>query len=141
MTFATVKQYATRLLLEVNYVDAYRRNVGLDYREILGRLKTEFPNSNTTVKELQKIAYGMNGQNIRLPVRRSSRRILARDFARSLLIHRDEQGIGLSYQAIGRRVRSLFPELPTLSICQVRNTAGHLSRAGIALPTRPGKKS
>lgn len=141
MKYRTVKQYAQELLVRVNYVDAFNRNVGFDYRYILVMLKKEFPRSNTTIKELQKIAYSMNGTNVRLPVRRRSRRILARDFARALLIATDESGQGLSYQVIASRVKARFPDTHKLSVCQVRSTAGHLSRAGKALPNRPGKKS
>lgn len=140
MKYKTVKQYAQELLLRVNYVDASGRNVGFDYLHILALLKKEFPNSNTTIKELQKIAYSMNS-TIRMPVRRRSRRILARDFARSLLIAKDDTGQGLSYQTISRRVKARFAGTPAMTVCQVRSTAGHLSRAGIALPQRPGKKS
>jgi hypothetical protein len=141
MKYRTVKQYAQELLVRVNYVDAYKRNVGLDYRSILLLLKKEFPRSNTTIKELQKIAYSMNGSNVRLPVRRRSRRILARDFARSLLLFEDNHGMGLSYQVIASRVKTRFPDTPKLTVCQVRSTAGHLSRAGKPLPIRPGRKS
>lgn len=140
--YKTVKQYAQELLLRVNYVDAFGRNVGFDYLYILALLKKEFPGSNTTIKELQKVAYSTrDSTDGRLPVRRRSRKILARDFARSLLLLKDDDGNGLSYQAIARRVKLRFPDTPKLSVCQVRSTAGHLSRAGKALPPRPGKKS
>lgn len=140
MKYRTVKQYAQELLVRVNYVDAFNRNVGLDYRHILAMLKKEFPKSGTTLKELQKIAYGLNAANVRLPVRRRSRRILARDFARSLLILKDESGRGLSYRVIASRVKGRFPDTAYLAERQLGGIAGHLSRAGKALPAQRGKK-
>lgn len=141
MKYRTVKQYAQELLVRVNYVDAFRRNVGLDYRAILVLLKREFPKSNTTVKELQKIAYSMNGANVRLPVRRRSRRILARDFARALLLFKDEAGQGLSYQVIASRVKARFPDINLFGgdrrDRRLGSTAGHLSKSGVKLPNRP----
>jgi hypothetical protein len=138
MNYKTAKQYAQDLLTQINYVDVFGRNVGLDYQHILICLKKEFPKSNTSIKELQKTAYGMNAQGTRLPARRRSRRILARDFARSLLIQADADDVGLSYLSIRSRVRVRFPEQKLLSLSQMR---GHLSRAGIKLPaSRPGKK-
>ncbi len=138
--FKTIKSCAEHLLLTVSYVDTFGRNVGYDYQQILTMLKHEFPNSATTMKELQKLAYSV-GEYQRLPVRRRSRRILANDYTRTLVLRRDvTTGLGLSYKAISAMVRAKFPERPKPSICQISNHAGWATRMGVSLPERPDKK-
>jgi hypothetical protein len=138
MKYRTIKECAQDYLMRTHYVDAYGRNVGFDYKYILKRLKTHFPKANTSHKWLCEMAYDLNrSANRRLPVRHRSLRILARGYMRSLLIERDKDGIGLSYDIIIKRVRSRYPLTPKLSIAQMR---GHLTRAKVNLPPRPESK-
>jgi hypothetical protein len=126
-----VKEYATTLLLTVNYVDIYGRNVGLDYATILSRIKAKFPMSSLTLKELQKTAYTLNGSGTRLPARRRSRKILARDFIRSRLIAGD------TFDKIKSMTRYRFPGVPMPVLEWVR---AHLVRAGMLPPKKRGQK-
>ncbi len=142
MRTKTIKDWAHEQLLRVNYTDINGRGVGFDYTHILVKLKQTFPNANTSHRWLLKMAYELNG-TARLPVRRRSRKILARDFARVLLVQRDEAGVGLSYQTIRKRVKARFPDQPIMSVCQIRSIegqslrAGHFARAKAVLPKRP----
>jgi hypothetical protein len=127
--------------LRTSYVDIYSRNVGFDYHFILRKLNEVFPGSKTTLKELQKLAYFMNGSGLRLPVRRRSLRVLSRDYVRVLLTWRDKNGSGFSYQRISYQARQKFPGAAEFTLRQIRSTAGQLTRKGIELPNRPGRKS
>lgn len=130
--YKTVKQYAEALLLRVVYVDVYSHNVGLDYERILQFLKMRFPSSGTTRKELQKTAYNLNSITP-LPARRRSRRILARDYMRALLLHRREDGTGQPYHEILGSVKRVYPEVKPFSIKQVER---YLTLTGFSVPPR-----
>jgi len=125
----TIKEWAHAYLLRVNYTDINGRGVGFDYGHILTKLKETFPHANTSHRWLLKMAYELNGV-ARLPVRRRSRKILARDFARSLLVEVDGQGNGLPYNTIRRRVKARFPDLPIMSIFQIQSIESQGVRAG-----------
>lgn len=141
----TVKAAAEALLLQVSYVDIYGRNVGLTYKTILKKLHEGFPNGSpnwpgfrTSLRSLQMVAYALNGSDRKMPVRRRSLKVLARDFARTLLLKTDDTGTGLSYVSIARRTKSKFPEYPYLSAEQLAGLELYLAKQ-FKLPPRPKK--
>lgn len=101
----TIKEFAHAFFVRVNYIDIYGRNVGYDYNYILTKLKEKFPGAKTSRRWLQMMAYELNG-SVRFPVRRRSRTILARDYAKTLLLKPE----GLPYGCIVDRVYRKFPE-------------------------------
>ncbi len=141
-TYKTVKEAAEALLLQVSYVDIYGRKVGLTYKAILKKLHESFPNGSpnwpkyrTSLRSLQMVAYALNGSDKKMPVRRRSSKVLARDFARVLLLKTDENGKGLSYVSIARQVKRKFPEYDYLSAEQLGGLALYLSKQ-FKLPPR-----
>ena len=72
-----IKSAAYSLLLEVSYREpGTDRAVGLDYDEILRRVRDEFPGCSTTDKCLRWYAVRLNEEGVKLPYRprRSPRR-------------------------------------------------------------------
>jgi hypothetical protein len=142
-TYKTIKEAAEDLLLQVSYVDIYGRKVGLTYKAILDKLHDGFPNGSrnwpafrTSLRSLQMVAYAMNGSDKQMPVRRRSSKVLARDYARALLLNVDENGKGLRYSSIARKVKHKFPEYTYLSAEQLAGLALYLSKQ-FKLPPRP----
>jgi hypothetical protein len=140
--YSTIKEAASDLLMEVSYTDIHGRKVGLTYSVILKRLHEIFPNGSpnwpgyrTSLGSLRKIAYAMNGSEQRMPVRRRSEKILARDYARALLIQRDDAGMGLSLRAISRAVKKKFPSYPIVPR-QLKSLAVYM-KYQFLLPPRP----
>lgn len=138
-TYKTIKEAAEDLLMEVSYVDVYGRRVGLTYKAILKRLHENFPNGSpnwpgfrTSLRSLQMVAYALNGSRCQMPVRRRSPKVLARDYARALLVHPD----AYSYRRIARMVKHKFPEYGFLSAEQLTGLALYLSKQ-FKLPPRP----
>lgn len=130
-TYNTIKEAAEDLLMQVSYVDVYGRNVGLTYRAILKRLHDNFPAGSknwpglkTSLRSLQMIAYALNGSRCKMPVRRRSSKVLARDYARVLLV----DTAGYSFKQIARKVKVKFPEYDTLSHEQMTGLSQHLSK-------------
>lgn len=137
MRKGTIKEYANDLLMKVSFTDVYGRNVGYDYLHILGLIKEKFPKTNITIRVLRWAAYELNRDgSVRVPARRHSRRRLARDYTRTLLMQTDpETGFGLSNKAISDRVNKKFPEVRPLSLTKMRT---QLVRAGHKdVPRRP----
>lgn len=134
ITYATITEEAEALLTEVSYVDLWGREVGLTYTAILARLHADFPKARTSLGSLRKIAYALNGSKQRMPVRRRSAKILARDYARALLVQED-QGVGLPFGRISRRVRQKFPMHP-ISARQLKSIAVYIPPK-FKLPLRP----
>ena len=143
-TYKTIKEAAQDLLMEVSYVDVYGRNVGLTYDAILKRLHDNFPAGSknwpglrTSLRSLQMIAYALNGSRCKMPVRRRSPKVLARDYARALLMQTYDFGTtGYSFKQIARMVKRKFPEYGTLSHEQMVGLSRHLSKH-FKLPPRP----
>jgi hypothetical protein len=130
--------------MQVSYVDVYGRRVGLTYRAILKKLHESFPNGSanwpayrTSLRSLQMVAYALNGSRCQMPVRRRSSKVLARDYARSLLLIADEVGLGYSFKQIARIVRRKFPEYSMLSAEQLTGLSLYLSKQKFNLPHRP----
>lgn len=133
-----VRARVEQLLAAVSFVDIHGRNVGYDYKAITQTIKKEFPTSRVSVKALKDwYAYNMQGQGKRLPVRRKSRKVLARDYTRILLLQ-NEDALGLSLRVIKRRVKTKFPEVPSLSLGHVE---AYLIRRGYSVPFRPPIKA
>lgn len=145
-TYNTIKEAAEDLLMQVSYVDVYGRKVGLTYRAILKKLHESFPAGSknwpglkTSLRSLQMIAYALNGSRCKMPVRRRSSKVLARDFARALLVETDTGdafGTGYSFKTIARMVKRKFPEYDSLSSEQLTGLSLHLSKH-FKLPPRP----
>jgi hypothetical protein len=131
--YSTIKAFATAKLLETDYVDCWGRNVGLDYDTILKQIKEEFPKARTSMRALRLILYSIDG-NVRLPVRRRSRRILAKEYARALLLQRDSNGSGVTFLKISNAVKRKFPDVPKLSVHRLTFIALHMSRAKFKVP-------
>lgn len=143
-TYKTIKEAAEDLLMEVSYVDVYGRRVGLTYKAILKKLHENFPNGSpnwpgfrTSLRSLQMIAYALNSSQRQMPVRRRSPKVLARDYARSLLNEQRIGGEGYSYKQIARMVKRKFPEYGTLSTEQLSGLALYLATKKFKLPPRP----
>ena len=68
--------------------------------------------------------------------RRGTQRSVARDYARALLLNVDENGKGLRYSSIARKVKHKFPEYTYLSAEQLAGLALYLSKQ-FKLPPRP----
>lgn len=137
MRTGTIREYARELLLRVSFVDVFGRNVGYDYQYILSLIKKAFPRSNTTPRLLWWEAAELRSEGIRIPARRTSRRVAARDYTRALLMVSESTGYGLSNSAIRNKVRARFPEVRALSLIQVRS---YMVRAGLKPPPRPPRK-
>ena len=142
--YKTIKETAEALLMQVSYVDVYGRKVGLTYRAILKKLHEGFPNGSpnwpayrTSLRSLQMVAYALNGSQCQMPVRRRSSKVLARDYARALLLIADEVGLGYSFKQIARMVKRKFPEYSMLSAEQLTGLSLYLSRQKFNLPPRP----
>lgn len=141
MQYRTIKDWARNALSEVNYVDIWGRRVGFDYIHVLTQLKKAFPNSHTSMVWLRKMAYEFN-TTMRMPVRRRSRRILAREYAKALLImtaHGSDRGYAL--REIGRLVKKKFPDQPTPNEQQLYRTAVYLAFKGFTVPKFRGDES
>jgi hypothetical protein len=143
-TYRTIREAAEALLTQVVYVDMYGRNVGLPYKAILAELHATFPEGSkqggggpgkrTSVKTLRRIGYAINAQGVRLPVRRRSITILARDYARSLLL-KTEDGIGIPFERISRLVKRKYPGMKSLTREQLRWLAIYVAKE-FPIPSR-----
>lgn len=131
-TFNTIKDAAEALLLQESYTDVYGRKVGLTYKAILTKLHKDFPRGRTSLKSLREIAYSLNASKCRMPVRRRSPKVLARDYARALLIAPE----GYSMRTISKKVLAKFPEHPYIAARQLASLAIYLSHR-FKLPPRP----
>lgn len=127
----TIKDAAEYLLMQVNYTDVYGRRVGLTYAAILKKLHEDFPKGSknwpgvkTSLRSLQMVAYALNGSQQQMPVRRRSTKVLARDYARALLL--DPRGF--SHKTISRKVKLKFPEYASLTAGQMIGLAQHLAK-------------
>jgi hypothetical protein len=134
--YKTIKEYAQHLLLFTDFVDCYGRRVGLHYDVILERIRREFPRSRTTKRALRYILHYQLDRAARLPARHRSRRILSREYARSLLVYCDSQGVGLSLSRISRKKRDKFPFTPSISARTLQSWEDALKRENIAMPER-----
>lgn len=65
----TIKQAAYEHLLSVEVKDHTGRDIGFSYEEILGRLRDEFPDCDTTDKCLRWYAVQLNTDGAKLPWR------------------------------------------------------------------------
>ena len=126
--------------MQVSYVDVYGRRVGLTYRAILKKLHESFPEGSknwpayrTSLRSLQMVAYALNGSRCQMPVRRRSSKVLARDYARALLVDL----MGYSFKQIARMVKRKFPEYGMLSAEQLTGLSLYLSKQKFNLPPRP----
>lgn len=130
----TIKEFACKMFVRVNYIDIDGRNVGYDYDYILAEVKKQFPNASTSKRWLRKMAYDLNG-TVRMPVRRRSRYALARGYAMVLLL-KAENGVGLSYHSIWHRVHRKFPDhTPGSSV--LRSLEVQLRHREFVIPPRP----
>lgn len=119
--FKTIRAYAIHLIYTVDFVDCRGRNIGYDYQAILTKIKQAFPESRTSMGALRRILDSLDGSQ-RLPARRRSRKILATEYARSLLLQVDSTGRGLTFQTISRKVRGKFRGLDP-GVCSVHATS------------------
>lgn len=122
-TYSTITEEAEALLMEVSYVDVYGRAVGLTYKAILKKLHIDFPRARTSLGSLRKIAYALNASKRRMPVRRRSPKVLARDYARALLLDK----AGYSFRTISKKVFGKFPEHAFIPTRQLNSLALYLS--------------
>lgn len=137
MLYRTLTEAAEALLMATSYTDVYGRNVGLTYKAILFKLRHDFPKSRTSLGSLRKIAYALNGSKQRMPVRRRSPRVLARDYARALLVAVDPKtGTGYKLRTISRKVKQKFPEHAYIPERQLNGIAMYLAPK-FKLPARP----
>lgn len=132
----TIKRWAHEFFVRVSYVDIDGRNVGYDYEYILAELKKKFPDARTSKRWLRKMAYELNGQ-VRMPVRRRSRRALARGYAEALLLRVTDAEInaGLQYRTVYKYVWGKFPD-HTISIEGLKEIERELKRRSFNVPVR-----
>lgn len=131
-SYNTIKDAAEDLLMQVSYADVYGRRVGLTYNAILIELHKLFPKSRTSLRSLRMIKCNLNRTNHLLPARRRSSKVLARDYARALLVANE----GYSFKQVARMVKRKFPEYDSLSTGQMIGLSLHLSKH-FKLPPRP----
>lgn len=131
--YKTIKEYAQLLLVKVDFVDAYGRNIGYDYERILEKIKLEFPRARTTKRALRHILYYGLDRSVRLPARLRSRKVLAREYAKMLLT-KSEDGVGFSHKNIQDRAYSKFKAVATLAA--IRRAEVSLRNQRIALPEK-----
>lgn len=112
--FKTIRSYAEHLLTKTDFVDCHGRRVGLDYPTIIALIKRKFPSSRTSTPSLRQNVY-MLDPSTRLPVRRKSRRLLAREYARTLLMQRDSNGKGLPLEKVSWKIKGKFRDVPKIS--------------------------
>lgn len=130
----SVRARVEQLLTAVSFVDIYGRPIGYDYAAIVKMIKRDFPHSRISVKVLKDwYTYRMQGEGKRLPVRRKSRKVLVRDYTRTLLLQ-NKDDLGLSLRSIKDRVRKKFPGVTPLSLGHVE---AYLIRRGHRVPFRP----
>lgn len=142
-----VRAYVEELLTAVSFIDINGRKIGFDYLTIAQMVAKKFPNSRLKTRARQEqrgittrkfhllqdwYMPRARRQGLRFPVRYRSRRLLARDYARALLIEQTDN-VGLTLETIRRRVRKRFPEIPALSLGHVE--AG-LRLRGYEIPSR-----
>ena len=144
--FKTIREAAEDLLMRVSYVDVYGRRVGLTYKAIIAQLHILFPSGRTSLRSLRMIKCNLNRSQLLLPARRRSSKVLARDFARALLIALDKDNVltamddkprGYSLKRIAHAVRRKFPEYSMMSAEQLSGLSIYLSKQKFNLPPRP----
>jgi hypothetical protein len=127
----TIKKFAHEYFVKVNFVDIYGRNIGHDYSFILDRIKEQFPEARTSRRWLQDMAYILN-RSERLPVRRRSRRTVAEDYAKALLLRWNGRRV---HNAVSSEVRKKFPE-QHIPVARLRQLELQLKNMGFAIPIR-----
>lgn len=128
----TIKAYAIELITKTIFVDCYGRNVGLDYATVLASIRSEFPRGRTTMRALRRIIDGLDRSTIRLPVRRRSRKILAEEYIKSLLLR------PVCYKHIYHTVKDVFADAPVevRTLHHIRHLERQLVRDGFKVPDR-----
>lgn len=116
--FKTIKQYAEHLLTKTDYVDCWGRSVGLDYLTILSLIRRYFPEGRTSIRSLRAYLYTLDSST-RLPVRRRSHKILAREYARALLLESNPDGTGLALKVVSDTVKKKFPRTKRIAVKQL----------------------
>lgn len=134
--YKTIKDYAEHLLLLTDFTDCYGRRVGLHYDVILARIKRMFPSSRTSMRALRYILHYQIDRAARLPARHRSRKILAREYAKAMLLQRDSHGVGVSLKTIQMSAIRKFPHTPIISLRTLQSWSDRLPREGISLPER-----
>lgn len=128
----TIKAFAIEQITRTLFVDCYGRNVGLDYQTILAEIRREFPKARTTMRALRRILDDMDRSTIRLPVRRRSRKIMAEEYIRSLLLK------PVSYTYIRDKLYLTFGDTPAevRNPYHIRQLERQLMRDGFKVPAR-----
>lgn len=136
----TIREYAEELLIAVHFVDLDGRKIGYDHVEIVAMIKARFPKSRVSASLLRTwYAYTLRVEGRHhMPVRprsRRPRRSLARNYTRTLLMHVDRNGVGLSFNTIQRRVAKMFPDVEGRSKVSLSATVSRLQN--YKFPPRP----
>lgn len=127
----TIKRFAHEYFQRVNYIDIYGRKVGFDYEFILAEIKQHFPSAKTSKTWLRRMAYEIKA-DVRMPVRRHSRRALAEGYAMSLLVKPSRHSI----DGIRVDVKFKFPD-QTITLARLRSLELWLVNNGFTVPPRP----
>ena len=128
----TIKRFAHDYFQRVNYVDIYGRKVGFDYGFILAEIKQQFPAAKTSKTWLRRMAYEIK-IDVRMPVRRHSRRALAEGYAMALLLKRSGRYV---YSNVSCEVKKKFPD-QHISLAKLRSLELWLVNNGFEIPPRP----
>lgn len=129
----TIKAFAHDLITRTDFVDCYGRNVGLDYATILVMIRAEFPRARTTMRALRRILDNIDRNSIRLPVRRRSRKILAEEYTKALLLGPTE-----THRGILKKVCVKFGDAPSevRNLHHIRYIERQLVKGGFKVPAR-----
>jgi len=130
----TIKTFAHELLVRVDFVDCYGRPIGLDYDTILASIRREFPKSRTTKNALRYIYNNLDRNSIRLPARHRSRKILAREYIKALILHPDALTFIRIYHRVRRKFRDTPPEVRSLR--RIEGLAISMERQGFKVMAR-----
>jgi hypothetical protein len=130
----TIKGFAQELLARVDFHDCYGRPIGLDYITMLAMIRREFPRARTTRNALKYIYDSLDRSSIRLPARYRSRKILAREYVKALLLHPS----ALTHHNIYQRVRRKFGDTPieVRSVRRIERLALSMERQGFKVMAR-----
>lgn len=114
---ATITAYAEELLQQVHFVNVHGHKVGLDFHKIILLVKRRFPKCSMSIASLRYIKCKMTVPLPKHPrVREGSRRRAAHEYTRSLLMRRDANGNGLTFETIRTLVWRSFPKELRLSL-------------------------
>lgn len=131
----SIRKSAHEMLVQVNYVDIYGRNIGYSYAEILAKIKEQFPDAKTSHDSLRKMVYELDSA-VRVPARKRPRQA-SEGYAEVLLLRISRNSeLGSQYGTISHSIRKKFPDQVFFS-ARLKKLERSLIRRGFKIPSRP----